>query len=326
VGWVNEDEMNVEGFCLFYRDACNDRPQNVWADLFVHGYLQSPVVFVNLAMNAIGRLRHLTTLHLEIWYLHMNVAPGMRFTPLAAVPSLRRLTIVYAPSVELTDDQVDDLRALPHLDYLCTNELERTTTLSRLLREPHSLQWKHITPHTHGWGNITTANLQLLPQLPSLTELGVLPDGFGAGYVECLSRLPRLSTLRVNVCFIRSEFLVACLQECRQITHLQLEAVVVDDADMAKIMSCMPLLRILELRSMTLDSLSFLRTPTLSRTLTELRLQDISVPASALVFLGALRALRSLYVGGQPVDAETLARYTPSALLPELTEFVFGSL
>jgi len=322
--------MNVDGFCLFYRFACDDRPINVQCDLNVHGYLRSTMIFLNISMEAIGRLCHLATLHLDIRYLSFD--SEVKFTPLAAIPSLRRLTIILPSSVELTDGQVDDLRALPHLDYLRANDLTRTTTLSRLLREPHSLQWKHITPYAHGWGNISAATLQLLPQLPSLTELSGLLGfeilGFDSSVVECLSKLPRLSTLIVDAFFNKPEFLVACLQECRQITHLSLEAVVVNDADMAKIMSCMPLLRTLELRRMTLASLSFLQIPTLSRTLTELRLQDISVPSSAHVFLGALRALRSLYLGplSQPLDAETLARYTPpSALLPELTEFV-GSI
>ena len=272
----------------------------------------------NAAVSAISRLPLLDELDIELSMLN----PQFSFAPLAALPRLRCLN-VWGIAGKLSDAQVDQLRALPHLQEL--NVEMSTALLRRLLRLPHSLQWQQI------WlpWPLEDEFAALLPQLPSLTKIkeSVMCDRF-----DWLRGLPNLTEVQLSFdwpdgAVDHAESLVAALQCCTKIEVLLLgDLHDLTAAQLGDLLPRLPRLRELTLKRLLIDSLSFLAQPPLTSQLRLLRLRHCTqLPLLELRHVQSLRGLRQLELCASftaPLDEYSQSLFRPpSLLLPLLEKF-----
>jgi hypothetical protein len=229
--------------------------------------------------------------------------------------------------VELSDEQVDDLRALPRLQYLEVHGLS-SPVLRRLLAQPHDLQWQRLLPPLP----LTDDDTALLPQLPSLTELKI--DAEYLTNFDFLQRLPNLTSLDCRTDGtdpLLPERLVAGLRPCANITDLLLQNCHgLTAAHLAEILAHLSRLQSLKLWRLGVDSLSFLAQAPLSSQLSRLVLWSCrQLPVAELRHVHSLRGLRELQIRTSfeeimdpECDALAVLR-PPSAALPLLRSFAF---
>jgi len=292
----------------------------------LHIYLCMPATNLNTTLRAIGQLPLLE----ELYIILKSMDPQISFAPLAALPQLRRLNI-YSTSggaaIELSDAQVDELRALPQLHDL--NIGMSTLLMRRLLRPPHDLQWQRIlVPY-----RMDDEAAFHLSQLPSLTEI----DGVAVHceIFEWLRRLPNLKRVEFN--FEKAEestalveSLVAGLACCTNIEFLSLiSCPVLTAAQLADLLPRLPRLRELELFNLSVNSLAFLAQPPLTDQLRTLRVAFcVRLPLTELRHVRALLNLEGLSLEesfDEPMDSHSQSLFTPpSVLLPQLRSFVYN--
>jgi len=288
--------------------------------LHVHG--TPAAADICAAIRAIGRLSLLESLS-----VHLQSFDGqLSFGPLASMPLLRHLAIFQMRGgVELSDAQVDQLRALPLLQRLDVQPMP-TSLLRRLLEQPHNLQWQEITLPDP----LDDEAAALLPQLPSLTALDKSNFAVTCSRFNFLRQMPKLSFVILGLSEpsapARMESLIGGLQHCSQIEDLALCSTELTAAHLAELLPGLPRLRWLTLASNNITTLSFLSQPTLAQQLTSFQLLDCdSLPLAELRHAHSLQHLTELSLWqsfNAPMDALSQSLFTPpSLLLPQLEEF-----
>lgn len=90
----------------------------------------------------------------------------MSFAPLAAAANLRELNIERIIAPNMCQQQLDQLRTLPHLRKMNVRRLA-ADSLVYLLRAPHFLQWQELH-EVYDVGDEVVVALSTLPTLTSL--------------------------------------------------------------------------------------------------------------------------------------------------------------
>jgi len=278
---------------------------------------------ITAAVTAVSRLQRLETFDLSVF----RIDPLISFAPLAALPLLCRLTVLgykAAQVAEITDAQVEQLRALPRLLQLSVKPVS-TALLRRLLAQPHGLQWQDISlPRP-----LRQDDAALLPQLPSLTALTLTArrlDSF-----DFLRRLPNLLWLKCSYCDGTDAQLVDALRHCTNIFELHLNGCDgLTAAHLAELLPRLPQLESLTLRGLRIDSLSFLSQAPLTDRLNILQLiRCAQLPVAELRHVHSLRGLRELSLHDSfaerldPNCESLMALRPPSAALPLLESFSY---
>ena len=273
---------------------------------------------VDVAIAAASRLPSLASLELQ---LHLSqLSPLVSFAPLRC-SALQNLGLLGWTT--LTQAQADDLRALPHLTSLF-HWLDRPK-LQMLLRAPHPLQWQKLRVD----GPLDAELTGLLVSLPLLSVL-VVAD---CENVSFLQSLPNLHTLAFYKFAHRKplpspEQTIQGIGQCAQLTSLNMANSPLTSAHMSALLERMPALSKLKLANMTsLESLSFLSSEPLQRSLTSLTLADCHHATLLTVELRHIFALQQLtHLTIRGCFAERLCSFAlhelkvPSARLPKLIQ------
>jgi hypothetical protein len=290
---------------------------------------QTSAAHINAAIDAASWLVRLELLSFQCERMDSLIS----FAPLAALPLLRHVAVVaHCDRVAgLTDEQADELRALPRLQSLDVNPIS-TALLRRLLAQPHELQWQHLPLP---WP-LTDDDAALLPQLPSLTALSFSAESLSS--FDFLHRLPNLASIS---CFCKfrpdsaraalPDPLVAALSRCANVTQLRVEdCLELTAAELADLLPHLPRLQSLSLTDIGIDSLDFLAQPPMTGQLSSLTLSYCTrLPLAELRHLHELHGLRELSIDDSfnervDPDCEALeALRPPSAALPLLRSFTF---
>jgi len=281
------------------------------------------------AIRAVATLPLLESL--KLW-LPREILPGISFAPLAEASALRELIFRTDDRAALVDDTLlDALRAMPQLRVLdCKLS---PAEFDRLTHMPHQMQLQRCSVPVPFDGQCCGA----VTRLPSLTELVV--------YLQCkhadfLSQLPNLTDLRVGhwgfgnaVPVLDCARVLRALSSLHRLTSLSLWGDELDDSggmqatseQLAECLPQLPLLRSLTLSNQAqLESLEFLKTGPVTRTLTSLELKNfhMRLPVEELQHVNALSALETLTlenVFDEPLAESTQQLYRrPSRLLPSL--------
>ena len=270
---------------------------------------------VDLAMAAIGRLSKLATLRL--WSADETV---WTFAALRRSTQLQKLACSWDGA--LTPEQADDLRAIPNLTHL--DAVVNAAEIRLLLRAPHQLRWTKLTTTRH----LDAESAGLLASLPSLTKLSVYVERD----VAFLNSTPNLRTLGLfnfargrAIAIPSPEHMIAGLGLRSQLTQLSIWDCKLTAAHVGALLSRMPALTQLKLHKLRLESLSFLSSPPLARTLIDLTLskcRHAQLRASELHHLFSLQQLTDLDIRdcfSERLDSLTLREFeVPSVRLPKL--------
>ena len=272
---------------------------------------------VNLVIEAASCMPSLAALSLGLPELH----PLVSLTRLRGLRSLQELSLTESFS-PFTQTQADDLRAIPHLTSL--DRWLHTSNLRLLLRVPHQLKWQKLKV----LAPLDSELMGLLVSLPSLVELSV-------ACCEDAALLPLLPNLR-NLTFLgfarqqplsSPEQMIQGVGQCAQLTSLCISSSKLTSAHMHALLSCMPALSKLQLANMPwLETLSFLSSEPLQRSLTSLTLVDCLHPALLAVKLRhifALQQLTHLVIRRCFEKLDSLTKHdlkVPSVRLPKLVK------
>ena len=274
---------------------------------------------VNSFISSVSYLRWLRSLALDSSVADFDVS----FAPLARLAHLQELQFI---ADELSPKQIYELRALPHLtslEYSLMNE-----ELGLMLRPPHQLQWQKL--------QIFDADEEapLLTSLSSLTDLTihrwkkltVLQHAATCSNLRALM----LADFQRSTPALRPKQLIAGVGQCTRLTSLTISNSSLSVAHASALLSCMPAVSELTLCNMDrLESLSFLSSDPLRRSLTSLVLKDCRHAALLTIELRHIFALQQLtHLTIQRCFAEKLCSFVlnelkaPSARLPKLIESV----
>jgi hypothetical protein len=269
-----------------------------------------------------------------VW-LKFDLDPRISFAPFHSTPLLTKLKVHSYHETAFSNAQIDEFRAMPHLEIMNLDVIGASTqeaALRRLLRTPHSLQWKSLGQDFE----LDTKQTALLPLLPSLTHVG--------GYLTAadpafLLQLPNMMELKLYLPVLRhigrgptTENLLTALRGCSKLTSLFLASCNFNSQHMCALLPCLPALTKLTLFEMRqLESLRCFSRGPVTCTLTELTLFNCRHPellSTELEHVHALTELRSLTIEGslaEPLDAAIRQQYSrpDSLLLPKLTKFSY---
>jgi hypothetical protein len=281
-------------------------------------------------MYAASRLERLQ--HLIVVIRHWDSECSIEH--LARTQTLRSLQLWDAVDnqvLKLTNAQVDELRALPHLDSLFVANMDEPMMI-RLLAQPHSLRWQELD----GFFDVTAKMAELLCSLP-LTVLDAA--SLAMPHADFLMRMPQLTDLRLgsaNTMPMDSARVFRTLGQCVQLQSLTLSGGGTDHAlrlSNEHLASCLPSLSSLHSliiqTAAHLTTLSFLTLGHLPRTLTSLKLSDFerrlpSIEVKHLLSLRKLSKLRLRDVFDKELSEEGLLLFQPpvqSSLMPDLAVF-----
>jgi len=281
-------------------------------------------------MAAVGRLTMLTSFETDLDAIAVD--QEFSFAPLRHCTQLTALSFYL--NTDLSLQQADELRAISNLTEL--DLLLKEDELLCLLRAPHQLQWTALKTY----GHLNSGSIALLAAQPTLTALEV----FSEYTVTFLQSLVNLRCLDLNDFALEEEFpsppaeqLIEghgpgwCQQQ--QLTQLNIDTSRLTSAHLSALLSLLPAVSLLSLCNMEeMESLSFLASGSLPRTITSLTLEHCRHPllhAEELHHLFCLRQLTSLSVSecfSERLDSFTLAEFKlPSARLPKLTTSVVKS-
>ena len=276
----------------------------------------------NALIRVIARLPLLEQLRLRTY----TFAQRISFAPLTEMLPLRRLDVgCMAGPADFSEEQVDELRALPRLQQLCVPM--STPLLRRLLRQPHDLRWQQVSlPYP-----LDDETAALLTQLPSLTHIDRWTT---CARFDWLAQLVNLTDIRLSFADTedpagRAESLVAALQCCTNIEFLKLDDCAdLTAAHLADLLPRLPRLRELRLGDLLSDSLSFLAQPPMTTQLSRLDLWNCQrLPLAELRHVHSLRGLTHLTLCQSftaPLDEESRSQLAPpSLLLPRLEKFEY---
>ena len=280
---------------------------------------------LNAALKDIGRVPELDALTITLPFIDEQLS----FAPLALLPLLRRFTIVQPDNgPDLSDAQVAELRKMPLLEQLDVQPMS-TPLLRRLLKQPHNLQWQHIGLPQQLDDDVAA----LLPQLPSLTQLGTPTVFTTCSHFDFLRQLPKLIKIVLGLSESedapgRFESLIGGLQCCTEIEVLTLVSTEVTTAHLNELLSRLPRLHTLALGYANITTLSFLAQPPMTVQLASLVLADCKrLPLTELRHVHALRGLETLALYQSftaSMDEHCQSLYTPpSPLLPQLQKFKY---
>ena len=241
---------------------------------------------------------------------------------------LRHLTLVrpafWDMLIHYKDAIIRQLRSMSQLQSLTITDAT-SDLLEAILAEGHQCKWTSMA--------LTEEPLEsaaCFAKLPSLTDLRLR---IGCRSLEFLAHLPQLTHLELWMASCPADQPAPdfeALRSCTQLTTLvcnryrPLSAVPLGAVVLQ--MPKLSTLRIIGARA--LESLAFLASATVVRSLTSLELRGCTrIPAGDAVLLCGLRSLRSLHLErsfAAPLDAPVLARLQPpSADLPALQSFIF---
>ena len=210
------------------------------------------------------------------------------FAPLARSAHLRELDI---GDRKLNPRQVNEIRAFPSLTSLKYTLMQHE--LSLLLRPPHRLQLQKLQTH-----DVDEERAQLLASLPSLTDLTIN----SRTTLAPLQHTPNLRTLMLKHFastqpLPEPERMIQGIGQCTQLTSLTIFNSKLTSAHISALLSRMPAVSKLALITMPkLESLQFLSSALLQRSLTSLSLTDCAgLPTLELRHVFALQQLTHLW-------------------------------
>jgi hypothetical protein len=297
----------------------------------------SPSASIAAILTAAASLQELEELELERFYT--TTTPEIRFASLARAPSLRRLKVHWVhPSasgddMKMSNAQLDDLRALAHLDDCDVLEFLSAECFATLLRLPFEPRWRKAT------AILCDATAASLPVLRHLTELDVrFTSHASCTSFSFLAHLPVLTSLALDMASaepgIHAALLDAAAADGGALLHgiarFKLSLYDYTSAQLSVLLSAMP-----SLRALTLDhsldvtgDLSFL----LSSASLRNRLTELSIvlgKSTAIELLSTMLQLHSLqrlvlYDASCPdltIEQQRQLRMT----LPRLQELQFHS-
>jgi len=285
---------------------------------------------INKIILCASRLPLLERFNLELKH---PLAKRVSFAALHATPLLVEFGIRFGGRQQrmLSDEQVDQVRAMPHVMFLGV-ELD-LPLMTRLLRLPHSLRWQSIGTYSH-----IRPLFALLPDLPSLTRLSLAP-GDNDDVSVLLQQLPNLRDLYLDFVSAAGQIpwtkqLAVLQQSCTRLTSLRIMGGDFSATNLCALLPCITDLRTLWLwRIKTIDSLRFLSRGPIVRTLTDLTLGYLSpqLHNSEMLHVNELRELRCLslqHLFVEPLEPLTRLFYSraPSRLLPKLTSFQYNTI
>ena len=275
---------------------------------------------INAIIKGVCPLKAMTKLKLTF----QAVTPAINFEPLAAVESLQHLHLDVTSSVsELSDAQVEQLRALPRLHWMAVENLS-SLSLSRLLRTPHDLQWQQIQSVTTV-DAVASAALSGLPTLHSLFTESCEDIGF-------LTHLVQLRALDLNTLdwpeTVTADAVVGGLSCCTQLTDLTLAAPL-NGHHLSVLLPRLPRLTALRLLFMDeLESLECLSSDPIVHQLRSLQLTCCqNLDSVELLHVHRLKVLESLSISQSfldPLGNLEIHLFTPpSILIPTLKKFEY---
>jgi hypothetical protein len=249
-------------------------------------------------------------------------------TPLATAPSLHTLQLSMPERVLDSSANIDALRAMPHLRSLSFRP--SAACFTRMLQPPHTMKLDTLrigSPFTAEFG-------EAIVQLPTLTHLTF---NLNSPHTDFFRQLPNLRRLVINVQVTdvppETDRILQSLHSLTGLTELR----ITEDGELplcftsdqlAACLSHMPLLTGLGLQgAMAIDSLRFLSSGPITRSLKELHLAFFHprLPLSELRHvheLSALTGLRLYSVFDRPLDNYSQSLYSPpSRLMPSLVSF-----
>jgi len=230
--------------------------------------------------------------------------PRVSFVALHASPLLSEFHIQFGYRQHMpSDEQVRELRALPHLT-------------------------------SFGLYSLKQSLFALLPALPLVTRVSLVPVGNDDVFV--LRQLPNLHYLCLEFAtqIPWTKQLAVLQQSCTRLTTLEIMHGRFNANDLCNLLPCIAGLRKLSLwKIRTIDSLRFLSRGPIVRTLTDLTLGYLAhsqLHSSEMLHVNELRELRRLslqHLFVEPLDPLTQLFYsqTPSRLLPKLALFQYNT-
>ena len=238
----------------------------------------------NAILTAVALLQDLKEFELRPYSID-GIAPDVNFALLHPAPKLThfliqcpmRCHVAWDGICYWTDQQVADLRALPHLTILpCVSRHCHRDVIIRLLQRPGQPAWTSIGS-TAGVLLVDTVLCDLLRTLTSVTELRVIYDAEGEQHQSFLTPLVNLTDLQLSDYSrhsIPGPALLQSLLGLQQLTRLVLDSQL-DSNDMAQLLPHLPRLTELSLlRRSRIHSLQFLAAaPSLANTLTRLTIE-----------------------------------------------------
>ena len=191
---------------------------------------------------AVGRLPKLSSLRL----CNSEQSPLLSFAALRHSTQLQRLSLSFPAGQRLSPQQADQLRAIPHLTDL--DVALDADELRLLLRAPHELPLQVVT----FTGDVDSELAALLASLPQLTDLGV----YSWSALTFLQSLPNLHALEVLSFALQTPLpepkqFIAGVGQCKLITQLRISDSMLTSAHMRALLSCMPAVRKLHLKSLS---------------------------------------------------------------------------
>ena len=276
---------------------------------------------VNAIIAACRPLAKLAALTLSLPHLDSLVS----FAPLRHLPQLRIFSFeVEEDDWQISQAQVNELRSLSQLTDL--NCMLSHFELRSILRAPHQLKWQKL----HMYGPTTRELVVLLASLSLLTDITVTSKEDVISFLQSLPNLRALTLRRFaledNGPLHSPEQRIAGIGQCAQLTSLTIGCSDLTSTHMSALLSLMPALSKLELRCMhLLDSLRFLSSEALQRSLTSLTIQNCdheSFKARELRHVFTLTHLARLRIEDSFADAldslTLLDLEVPSPRMPKL--------
>jgi hypothetical protein len=257
-----------------------------------------------------------------VWFFR-ELDPLISFAPFHSTP-LTDICVCHREGGVYSDAQIDEFRAMPHLDSVNVSVEDDAAMLRRLLRTPHSLQWKSL-----GYMDFDAERAALLLSLPSLTSLSGRLKSVDPAF---LLQLPNLTELNLDLAGAAAtpEQQLTALQGCTKLTFLELIDCNFASQHMCALLPSLPALRKLTLYAgHQLESLRCFSRGPITKTLTFLALDYCRHPALdslELDHVHALTELRSLSIDTsflEPLDRFAQHQYSRpySLLLPKLKWF-----
>lgn len=238
--------------------------------------------------------------------------PAISFEPLIQCGltrfGFRGISGAIEPAVPtLSDAQIEQIRQMGKLKSVEFAQLD-AALLRRLLAKPHSLQWLSIVGAC--W---TAETLDALAGLPSLTSFR--PLVLSTNSFDFLEELTQLRILHLTFDRIQSRHnIVVGVAVCHRLVQLSLSSCKLTSDDLTTILHGMSSLTDLELSHMLeLDSLGFLNSAALTKTLTSLAIHaQLRMPVLQLRQLHGLHHLKRLAMASlfdPPLDEYCLSLF-----------------
>lgn len=291
----------------------------------------------NTLLTAVAQLSQLVKFRLRLARTNRSEAAifsVVNFTLLYDAPKLTDFwlnfpELGYPQGMHATNQQIEDLRALPLQLILPCDPDANSNLTARLLQPPHTLRYECIARNVN-LGLDSNVNLcNQLRHLPSLTELNALLNGTAdqLDFLAPLVNLTQLDLCDTAPAGLPTALLLPSLLGMTRLTKLALRRCSFTSDHLAQLLLQLPLLKQLTLENCrNIQSTHFLAAAASSLT----QLQLLACPIRPeLAHFSSLHSLTHLIVGckNTAMDAFETAQWRgyipPCPLIPNLCEFEF---